>query len=27
MFAYSQFLLSVNGAEGRYGTCSTPTNF
>lgn len=27
LFAYSQLLLSINGAEGRYGTCATPTKF
>ncbi|WP_396587745.1 type I restriction endonuclease subunit R [Bermanella sp. R86510] len=27
LFAYSQMLLSVNGNEGRYGTCGTPTKF
>lgn len=27
LFAYSQLLLSVNGNEGRYGTCNTPTKF
>ncbi|WP_444897683.1 type I restriction endonuclease subunit R [Microbulbifer sp. SSSA005] len=27
LFAYSQLLLSVNGAEGRYGTCNTPAKF
>lgn len=26
-FAYSQLLLSVNGNEGRYGTCNTPMKF
>ncbi len=24
LFAYSQLLLSINGTEGRYGTCGTP---
>lgn len=27
LFAYSQLLLSVNGNEGRYGTCETPSKF
>ena len=27
LFAYSQLLLSVNGNEGRYGTCGTPAKF
>lgn len=27
LFAYSQLLLSINGHEGRYGTCSTPRKF
>ncbi|MBD1558036.1 type I restriction endonuclease subunit R [Vibrio sp. S9_S30] len=27
LFAYSQLLLSVNGLEGRYGTCGTPSKF
>ncbi|ENH4339453.1 type I restriction endonuclease subunit R [Providencia stuartii] len=27
LFAYSQILLSINGNEGRYGTCSTPAKF
>ena len=27
LFAYSQLLLSVNGHEGRYGTCGTPDKF
>lgn len=27
LFAYSQMLLSINGNEGRYGTCGTPTKF
>ncbi|WP_180048455.1 MULTISPECIES: type I restriction endonuclease subunit R [unclassified Acinetobacter] len=27
LFAYSQLLLSVNGNEGRYGTCNTPAKF
>ncbi|MCW8127885.1 type I restriction endonuclease subunit R [Microbulbifer halophilus] len=27
LFAYSQLLLSINGADGRYGTCGTPTKF
>jgi type I restriction enzyme R subunit len=27
LFAYSQLLLSINGTEGRYGTCATPTKF
>ncbi len=27
LFAYSQLLLSVNGYEGRYGTCETPEKF
>ncbi|WGZ94963.1 MAG: type I restriction endonuclease subunit R [Candidatus Thiothrix putei] len=27
LFAYSQLLLSINGAEGRYATCATPTKF
>ena len=27
LFAYSQLLLSINGNEGLYGTCGTPTKF
>lgn len=27
LFAYSQLMLSVNGYEGRYGTCETPEKF
>lgn len=27
LFAYSQLLLSINGYEGRYGTCETPQKF
>ena len=27
LFAYSQLLLSINGHEGRYGTCGTPARF
>jgi len=27
LFAYSQMLLSINGAEGRYGTQGTPAKF
>lgn len=27
LFAYSQMLLSINGIEGRYGTCGTPAKF
>lgn len=27
LFAYSQLLLSINGNDGRYGTCGTPTKF
>lgn len=27
LFAYSQLLLSINGYEGRYGTCGTPKKF
>ncbi|MEE4251666.1 MAG: type I restriction endonuclease, partial [Alcanivoracaceae bacterium] len=27
LFVYSQLLLSVNGNEGRYGTCGTPAKF
>lgn len=27
LFAYSQLLLSINGNEGRYGTCGTPQKF
>jgi type I restriction enzyme R subunit len=27
LFAYSQLLLSVNGIDGRYGTCGTPQKF
>ena len=27
LFAYSQLLLSINGNEGRYGTCGTPAKF
>jgi type I restriction enzyme, R subunit len=27
LFSYSQLLLSVNGNEGRYGTCGTPQKF
>jgi len=27
LFTYSQLLLSINGNEGRYGTCGTPMKF
>jgi type I restriction enzyme R subunit len=27
LFAYSQLLLSINGNDGRYATCGTPTKF
>jgi len=27
LFAYSQMMLSINGNEGRYGTCGTPAKF
>lgn len=27
LFAYNQLLLSINGNEGRYGTCGTPIKF
>ena len=27
LFAYSQLLMSINGVDGRYGTCSTPAKF
>ncbi len=27
LFAYSQLILSINGHEGRYGTCNTPAKF
>jgi type I restriction enzyme R subunit len=27
LFAYSQLLLSINGSDGRYATCGTPTKF
>lgn len=27
LYAYSQLLLSLNGHEGRYGTCNTPAKF
>lgn len=27
LFAYSQLLLAINGSEGRYGTCGTPSKF
>jgi len=27
LFAYSQILLSINGHEGKYATCGTPTTF
>lgn len=27
LFAYSQLLLSINGADGRYGTCETSEKF
>tara|TARA_R110001583_G_C5660651_1_gene409596 strand:- start:1019 stop:4384 length:3366 start_codon:yes stop_codon:yes gene_type:complete len=27
LFTYSQMLLSINGNEGRYGTCGTPSKF
>ncbi|MDV6344017.1 HsdR family type I site-specific deoxyribonuclease [Nitrosomonas sp. Is37] len=27
LFVYSQLLLSINGTEGRYGTCGTPAKF
>ena len=27
LFVYSQLLLSINGIDGRYGTCGTPETF
>ncbi|OYQ75120.1 type I restriction endonuclease subunit R [Wohlfahrtiimonas sp. G9077] len=27
LFTYSQLLLSINGSDGRYGTCGTPKKF
>ena len=27
LFAYSQLLLSINGSDGLYGTCGTPSKF
>nr|WP_314901826.1 type I restriction endonuclease subunit R [uncultured Deefgea sp.] len=27
LFAYAQLILSVNGTDGRYGTCGTPAKF
>ncbi|WP_250691870.1 type I restriction endonuclease, partial [Escherichia coli] len=27
LFVYSQLLLSINGHDGRYGTCHTPMKF
>lgn len=27
LFAYTQLLLSINGADGRYATCGTPAKF
>ncbi|WP_268799401.1 type I restriction endonuclease subunit R [Pseudomonas huanghezhanensis] len=27
LFAYSQLLFSINGSDGRYATCGTPTKF
>ena len=27
LFAYNQLILSINGNEGRYGTCGTPAKF
>lgn len=27
LFVYTQMLLSINGNEGRYGTCGTPAKF
>ena len=27
LFVYSQILLSINGSDGRYGTCGTPLKF
>lgn len=27
LYAYSQMLLSINGHDGRYGTCGTPEKF
>ncbi len=27
LFAYSQLLMSINGMDGRYGTCGTPAKF
>ncbi len=27
LFAYNQLLFSINGNEGRYGTCGTPEKF
>jgi type I restriction enzyme R subunit len=27
LFAYAQLILSINGTDGRYGTCGTPEKF
>lgn len=27
LFAYAQLILSINGTDGRYGTCGTPAKF
>ena len=27
LFAYAQLILSINGVDGRYGTCGTPDKF
>lgn len=27
LFAYTQLILSINGTDGRYGTCGTPEKF
>lgn len=27
LFVYSQLLMSINGSDGRYGTCGTPQKF
>lgn len=27
LFAYTQLVLSLNGVDGRYGTCGTPSKF
>jgi type I restriction enzyme R subunit len=27
LFTYSQLLLSINGTDGRYGSCGTPSKF